>query len=108
MTVDVDLAQGTATMRMNETDPDASFFNQVEQVNEYMAEQVSAPTFHQGKYKPFEANSNQKDQKEVLDALKSFEFRACDLNDEKSKKLYDDLNPDRNWLKKGKGKLKID
>jgi len=38
MTVDVDLGLGTATMRMNETDPDASFFNQVDQANEYMAE----------------------------------------------------------------------
>jgi len=38
MTVDVDLGKGTATMRMNETDPDASFFNQVDQANEYMAE----------------------------------------------------------------------
>jgi len=30
MTVDVNVAAGTAFMRMNETDPDASFFNQVE------------------------------------------------------------------------------
>tara|TARA_B110000285_G_scaffold200176_1_gene233874 strand:- start:225 stop:341 length:117 start_codon:yes stop_codon:yes gene_type:complete len=38
MTVDVNLGDGTATMRMNETDPDASFFNQVEAANDYMAE----------------------------------------------------------------------
>ena len=38
MTVDVNLNEGTAFMRMNETDPDAAFFKQVEQANEYMAE----------------------------------------------------------------------
>jgi hypothetical protein len=38
MTVDVDLMKGVATMRMDETDPDAAFFNQNEQANEYMAE----------------------------------------------------------------------
>jgi len=44
----------------------------------------------------------------VLECLNNFEFKPCDLTDEKSKKLYDDLNPDKNWLKKGKGKTKVD
>ena len=105
MTVDVNLGDGTATMRMNETDPDASFFNQVEAANDYMAEQVSAPSFHSGRYDPFKKDAKQKDGKEVLDCLKDFTFQPCDLQDDKSKKLYSDLNPDKNWLKKSKGKL---
>lgn len=57
MTVDVDLTKGVATMRMDETDPDAAFFNQNEQVNAYMADQATvggSEQFHGGKYKPFE------------------------------------------------------
>ena len=42
-----------------------------------------------------------------MDALKGFKFKACTLNDEKSQQLYDALNPDKGWLKPGKGKLKI-
>lgn len=44
-------------MRVDETDPDAAFFNQNEQVNAYMADQATAggsEQFHGGKYKPFE------------------------------------------------------
>ena len=40
MTVDIDLIKGTATQRINEKDPDSTFFAQNEQVNEYMAEKV--------------------------------------------------------------------
>lgn len=65
-------------------------------------------TFHSGKYKPFESRneSETQDQNAMIKSLKSFQFKACTLTDEKSQKLYDDLNPDSNWLKKGKGKQK--
>lgn len=109
MTVDVDLGKGVATLRVDEKDPDAAFFNQNEQVNEFLQEAGAGKgpeTFHSGKYKPFEARekSGNKDPQSVFNSLKSFEFKACTLNDEKSQKLYDDLNPDNNWLKKGKKK----
>ena len=48
------------------------------------------------KYKPFEmlggSDEAPKEQKDMIYALSNFQMRPCDLNDEKSQKLYEGLN----------------
>jgi len=51
-----------------------------------MAETVSAVARAGGKYKPFEEGNDKapSNQKEAIEALQSFEFKPCQLTDEKS------------------------
>ena len=55
MTVDVDFGRGIATQRIDEQDPDAEFWAQNDQVNDFMAQHVSVlGKGENGKFKPFE------------------------------------------------------
>ena len=88
-------------LRTNEKDNAFAYEQQNRQVNEFLQNQLSA----EGKeklFKPFEADGNLSDPSylsEVLDveaqiaSLSFFNIKASNLNDNKSKKLYEQLNP---------------
>lgn len=100
--IEIDFGKGTITKRKVSDDPDSLFSNMNNKANEFMQENVSYLSRADGQFKPFEAAEKakkQKSKKEMFEALNSFTFKACDLNDEKSKKLYDGLQLSKKKVK---------
>ena len=99
----IDFGKGEAKIEQQENTW-AQFGTQNEQVNKYMAEYGVGDALNAiqstggNKFKPFEFQSGlgeteEQSQEQMIDSLNNFQFKACNLTDEKSSKLYEDLNP---------------
>lgn len=99
----IDFEKGDAKTEQQENTW-AQFASQNEQVNQYMAEYGVGDTLDAAqsaggsKFKPFEfqsgiADIEEQNEEQMLESLNNFQFKACKMTDEKSAKLYDDLNP---------------
>ena len=90
MNVSIDIAKGTSNLKIDEEDAMFSFGNQNIQANEFLNKTSAMNT----RYKPFEIGSSYTQESfNKLEQIDSFVFKACQLQDEKSIKLYENMNP---------------
>lgn len=92
MNVNINLEKGTTNLVMEDKDKMFAFGNQNKQANEYIQASKAGV-----KFRPFETdnfqNMDDDDPMKQLERINSFQFKACNLKDEKSKKLYSELAP---------------
>ncbi len=100
MNVSIDLQKGTTNLKTDEEDKMFTFANQNIQANEFMQGSSVYGKKAGHKFKPFESQDDAEDHEimedpmQTIEKLNTFSFKACNLTDEKSQNLYQEMKPD--------------